>query len=41
MSSIIILVTGTMFAMWLGEKITDRGVGNGISILFDTITKRK
>ena len=32
-SSIIILVTGTMFAMWLGEKITDRGVGNGISIL--------
>ena len=32
-SSIVILVTGTMFAMWLGEKITDRGVGNGISIL--------
>lgn len=33
MSSIIILSTGTLFAMWLGEKITDRGVGNGISIL--------
>jgi preprotein translocase subunit SecY len=33
MSSIIILVTGTMFVMWLGEKITDRGVGNGISLL--------
>tara|TARA_B100000965_G_scaffold323570_1_gene285325 strand:- start:2231 stop:3556 length:1326 start_codon:yes stop_codon:yes gene_type:complete len=33
MSSIIILVTGTLFAMWLGEKITDRGIGNGISIL--------
>jgi preprotein translocase subunit SecY len=32
-SSIIILVTGTIFAMWLGEKITDKGVGNGISIL--------
>ena len=26
-------VTGTMFVMWLGEKITDRGVGNGISLL--------
>ena len=33
LSSIIILVTGTMFVMWLGEKITDRGVGNGISLL--------
>ena len=32
-SSVIILVTGTIFAMWLGEKITDRGVGNGISLL--------
>ena len=32
-SSVIILVTGTIFAMWLGEKITDKGVGNGISIL--------
>mgnify|MGYP006133411859 CR=1 FL=1 len=32
-SSMIILVTGTLFAMWLGEKITDRGIGNGISIL--------
>ena len=32
-SSIIILVTGTLFAMWLGEKITDRGIGNGISLL--------
>jgi len=32
-SSIIILVTGTIFAMWLGEKITDKGIGNGISIL--------
>ena len=29
----IILVTGTMFVMWLGEKITDRGIGNGISLL--------
>ncbi len=32
-SSIIILATGTLFAMWLGEKITDRGIGNGISLL--------
>ena len=31
--STIILVTGTMFAMWLGEKITDKGIGNGISLL--------
>ena len=32
-TSIIILVTGCIFAMWLGEKITDRGIGNGISLL--------
>ncbi|PIE86147.1 MAG: preprotein translocase subunit SecY [Bacteroidia bacterium] len=32
-SSIIILVAGTMFIMWLGERITDNGIGNGISIL--------
>ena len=31
--SVIILVTGCIFAMWLGEKITDKGIGNGISIL--------
>jgi preprotein translocase subunit SecY len=31
--SVVILTTGTMFCMWLGEKITDRGVGNGISML--------
>ena len=31
--SIVLLVTGSIFAMWLGEKITDRGIGNGISIL--------
>ena len=31
--SLITLVTGTMFVMWLGEKITDRAVGNGISLL--------
>ena len=28
-----ILVTGTLFVMWLGEKITDGGIGNGISLL--------
>ncbi|NPA46033.1 MAG: preprotein translocase subunit SecY [Chlorobi bacterium] len=32
-ASIIILSTGTIFAMWLGEKITDKGIGNGISLL--------
>lgn len=31
--SVLILVTGTIFAMWLGEKITDKGIGNGISLL--------
>lgn len=31
--SIIILITGSLFSMWLGERITDRGIGNGISIL--------
>src|SRR5690606_41440839 len=29
----VTLVTGTMFIMWLGEQITERGLGNGISIL--------
>ncbi len=32
-SSMIILTAGTMFVMWMGEKITDKGIGNGISIL--------
>ncbi|GGD88330.1 preprotein translocase subunit SecY [Planktosalinus lacus] len=32
-SAVIILTTGCIFAMWLGEKITDKGIGNGISIL--------
>jgi preprotein translocase subunit SecY len=32
-SSIIILATGTIFAMWLGERITDKGIGNGISMI--------
>ena len=27
------LVTGTMFLMWLGEQITERGMGNGISMI--------
>jgi preprotein translocase subunit SecY len=33
LSSMIILTAGTMFIMWLGEKITDRGIGNGISLI--------
>lgn len=32
-SNIIILTAGTVFCMWLGERITDKGVGNGISLL--------
>ena len=32
-SSIVILICGTLFVMWLGERITDNGVGNGISLL--------
>ncbi len=32
-SSVVILVAGTMFVMWLGEKITDKGLGNGISLI--------
>ncbi len=32
-SSIIILIAGTMFVMWLGERITDKGIGNGISFI--------
>ena len=33
MSAVISLTAGTMFLMWLGEQITERGLGNGISIL--------
>ena len=33
LSSMVILTAGTVFAMWLGEKITDKGIGNGISLL--------
>lgn len=32
-SSIFVLTTGTMFVMWLGERITDKGLGNGISLI--------
>lgn len=32
-SSIVILTAGTVFCMWLGERITDKGIGNGISML--------
>jgi preprotein translocase subunit SecY len=31
--AVIILIAGTMFIMWLGEKITDKGIGNGISLI--------
>ncbi|MDY0216206.1 MAG: preprotein translocase subunit SecY [Bacteroidales bacterium] len=32
-TSVLILISGTMFVMWLGEKITDKGIGNGISLI--------
>ncbi len=32
-SSVIILISGTLFVMWLGERITERGIGNGISLI--------
>ena len=32
-TSVIILTAGTMFVMWLGERITDKGIGNGISLI--------
>ncbi len=32
-TSIILLVAGTLFVMWLGERITEKGIGNGISML--------
>jgi preprotein translocase subunit SecY len=32
-STVIILTAGTVFMMWLGEQITDRGIGNGISLI--------
>ncbi|MDL2319954.1 preprotein translocase subunit SecY [Alistipes sp. OttesenSCG-928-B03] len=33
LSAAAVLVAGTMFVMWLGEKITDKGIGNGVSLL--------
>ncbi|QKT05035.1 preprotein translocase subunit SecY [Ectothiorhodospiraceae bacterium 2226] len=32
-TTVVTLVTGTMFLMWLGEQVTERGIGNGISII--------
>ena len=32
-STMVVLTTGTLFVMWMGEKITDKGLGNGISII--------
>ncbi len=33
LTSIVILTAGTMFVMWLGERITEKGIGNGISLI--------
>lgn len=35
MSTVIVLTAGTLFVMWLGEKITDKGIGNGTSIIIE------
>jgi len=32
-STVLILITGTVFVMWIGERITEKGIGNGISLL--------
>jgi preprotein translocase subunit SecY len=32
-SAVVILVSGTLFVMWLGERITEKGIGNGISLI--------
>lgn len=33
LSTVVVLTAGTLFVMWLGEKITDRGIGNGVSLI--------
>lgn len=33
LTTIVVLTTGTLFVMWLGEKITDKGIGNGTSLI--------
>jgi len=33
LSTVVVLTAGTIFVMWLGEKITDKGIGNGISLI--------
>jgi preprotein translocase subunit SecY len=35
LSTVIVLTAGTLFVMWMGEKITDKGIGNGTSILIE------
>ncbi len=36
LSTTVVLTAGTLFVMWLGEKITDKGIGNGTSIIIMT-----
>ena len=33
LTTVVVLTAGTLFVMWLGEKITDRGIGNGTSLI--------
>ena len=40
LTAVTTLVTGTMFLMWLGEQITERGVGNGISMIISPASLR-
>ena len=38
-TTVVTLVTGTMFLMWLGEQITERGIGNGISLIISRASR--
>jgi preprotein translocase subunit SecY len=33
LSTVVVLTAGTLFVMWMGEKITDKGIGNGVSLI--------
>jgi preprotein translocase subunit SecY len=40
LTTVSTLLTGTMFLMWLGEQITERGLGNGISIIIFAVSQQ-
>ena len=33
LTSVVVLTASTMFVLWLGERITDKGIGNGVSLI--------